>query len=280
MAAHPPAIPAAPDTVQLPASAAARAGARKEGAATKSGGGAARDAQLASVRAIRVAPLWPALAGLVAGGALAYGVASLQYREQIAAAAQANELRVQAANQRIEQLQAQLRSAQQQSENQQLELQGQADAQELRILEQASAQEHDAAAKVARERALVAQAQQRADQAQQQADQAQQRARELAKPDLPLRVWVKKPLVGNGLVGQVHSFAQGPIAVRVSLRRASGVGDAQWSGTLAPNVNLAIGPDPGWRLANGDDLLFEADGYRPLDVPVRPHPKTPDTAAR
>jgi hypothetical protein len=216
------------------------------------------------------------VAGVLVGAALGYLGAAQQFREQITATVQAGDLRVQAANQRIAELQAQQREAAEQAQRQQLALADQAEDQQRNLVRQTSAQEHAAAAQ---QRSLLAQAQQRAADAQQAAAQAQQHERELARPDLPLRVWVHKPLVGRGLVGQLHNFGATDLNLTVTWRPASGAAQ-QWRTTVATNANLTLGRDAPWSLGNGDDLQFEAEGFRPLDFPIRPRPKAADPAPK
>jgi hypothetical protein len=259
-----PAVQSGPSTVQVPRAAQARAtGADGAAAPTASPG---RRTWLIG------------LAGLLAGAALGYLGAAQLAREQLAATTQAAELRVQAANQRIEELQAQLHDANEQAQRQQLALVDQAEEQQRKLVRQTSEQEHAAAAQ---QQVQLAQAQQRAADAQkaaaQAAAQAQARERDLARPDLPVRVWVHKPLVGRGLVGQAHNFGTTDLQVTITWQPASGA-TQQWQTRLAANANLALGRDAPWILSNGDDLRFEAEGYRPLEFPIRPKSKTSDPA--
>lgn len=192
------------------------------------------------------------LVGLLVGAVLGYLVSLTQFNDQVNAINQASEMRVSAANQRIRELQDQQRTFAEQVDKQQQELVAQADAQQRRIVTQVSDQE----------RAVVAQ--QRAELA-----RAQQRERDLAKPDLPVKVWVRRAPALGGLVGQIHNYGSGDLPVSVTVHSAATGQQSVWQAAVPSNSTQAIGKDPGWVLGAGDNLHVESDGYRPLDFPVQ-----------
>ncbi len=194
-----------------------------------------------------------ALAGLLTGAVAAYLAAYAHFNEQSAAISQANELRLSAANQRIEELQKQQREFAEQVDKKNQELVAQADEQQRKIVTQVS--EHERAV-LAQQRALMA--------------QAEQRERDLAKPDLPVKVWVRRAAGGRGLVGQVHSYGTRELALTLRIRNAPSGQQSTWRAVIAPNTTQVIGGEPGWPLAPGGDLELEADGFRPMSFAVRP----------
>lgn len=203
-------------------------------------------------------PAMAALGGLVIGAAGAYFAAAAHFNEQVGAIREASELRVVAANQRIQELQEQQRQFAQQMDQKTQEIVADADAQQRQIVHQLSEKESALLAQEsAKERALLAQ---------QQAllEQEKMREHDLAKPDLPVKVWVHKPVVGPGLVAQVHNFGNSDLVLSVTSRGAGAAVQGTWHGVVAPNANQVIGKDAGWILIPGDQLDLDADGYRPM----------------
>jgi hypothetical protein len=230
---------------------------RKTGAAGPFAVGSAAGRR-ATTRSIDSKMALGALLGLLAGAAAGFLVATARNSEQIESINQAAELRLSAANQRIQELQEQQRAFAEQADKQQQEVVAQADEQQRKILSQVGAQEN----------ALLAQ--QRA-----AAELARQREQELAKPDLPVKVWVKKALLGGGLVGQIHNFGTKQLSISLTMHSVKTGQQYAWSTVVAPNATQVVGNDPGWRLVPGDELQLNADGYRLLDFPVAPNAKTP-----
>jgi hypothetical protein len=239
----------------------------------------------AAPRAPAIRPWMAALAGLAAGALGAYLIASAQFSEQVAAIRQASELRVTAANQRIQELQDQQHQFAQQMDQKTQEIVADADAQQRQIVHQLSEKERKLLDEEgAKERALLAQesAKERALLAQQQAllEQEKARERDLAKPDLPVKVWVHKPLAGPGLVAQVHNFGNADLALSVTSRGAGAAAQGTWHGVVAPNANQAIGKESGWILIPGDQLDLTADGFRPMIFVVAANARAPQKPAR
>jgi hypothetical protein len=250
--AEAPAGVAGPQTVPLPAPLVRSGPFLVPGAARKSAATGAAPAA-AGLPGVDRKLVLAALVGLLVGALIGYLVSAMQFNDQVNAINQASEMRVTAANQRIRELQDQQRAFAEQVDKQQQELVAQADEQQRRIVTQVSDQE----------RAIVAQ--QRAELA-----RAQQRERDLAKPDLPVKVWVRRAPALGGLVGQVHNFGSVDLAVAVTVHSAATGQQNVWQATIPPNATQAIGKDPGWVLAVGDSLHLQSDGFRPLDVPIQP----------
>ena len=169
--------------------------------------------------------------GAGAGGG--YLTAYVQYEEKIAAITQAAELRVNAKNDRIRELEEQQRESQRQVEQQEREL-----------TQQASAQERE----------LIA--------------RADERARKLARPDLPVRVWVRRVVGSNALVARVHNFGEKDLVVAVSVHSALNDQRGAWNVDLAPSGTQIIGKEQGWKFAAGDEIDLAANGFRPVSFHV------------
>jgi hypothetical protein len=200
-----------------------------------------------------------ALVGLLIGGAAGHYLASSQFNEQLVALAQAHDLRLAAANQRVEALQQQQRDFARQVDQHQQEIVAQADEQQRKIVRQVSEQER---AMLAQQRSLM--------------DQAKERERDLAKPDLPVKVWARKTLAGHGLVAQLHNFGTKELVLAVSIPAGANNPASVWHTIIAPNATQVVGPDAGWSFAPGDELALAADGFRPLNFTVRANPKLPN----
>jgi hypothetical protein len=192
------------------------------------------------------------LIALALGAATGYWLAAAQFREQAVAIAQASQLQVDAANQRIRQLQEQQRQFAEQVGNQQRDIVEQADEQQRKIVRQVSEQER---ALLAQQQALM--------------QQAKERERDLAKPDLPVKVWVRKASAGAGLVPQMHNFGTQALALAISTHSTVHGPQEVWHTVIAPNATQVIGADPGWALAPGDDLELDADGFRQMTFHIR-----------
>jgi len=176
------------------------------------------------------------LAGLALGAVSAWFVARQQFDEQLVLAREAAELRVQAATQRVHEV-----------EEQQRETIQQADAHERQLIDQSLQQQ---LALLARESA---------------------RESRLAKPDLPLRVWMRAPIPGARLIARVHNFGTRELALTVTVKRSSTGEHASWNLPLAPNATQDMGEAPGWMFSPEDDIDFVASDYRPANfhVPLR-----------
>lgn len=181
-----------------------------------------------------------ALVGLLLGAGGGYQLASLYFSDQFAAVTQAADLRVKAANQRIQEV-----------EQQQREIVQQADEQLSEITQQASDQQ----------RALL--------------EQANEKERKLAKPDLPVRVWVRRAFVGGGMVAMMHNFGNKELALAVTAHSGATNQQYAWNIVLAPNATQEIGNDQGWAFAAGDELELSESGFRPMSFHVRPRAKQP-----
>jgi hypothetical protein len=201
------------------------------------------------------------LVGLMMGGAAGFFLASNQFNDQLVAITQASDIRVGAANQRIAELQWQQLEFARQVDQQQQEIVAQADEQQRKIVRQVSEQERSL---LAQQRTL--------------AEQAKQRERDLAKPDLPVKVWVRKSLVGRALVAQLHNFGTQELVLAVTSPASAAGQPNVWHTIIAANATQVIGQDPGWSLVPGDELALEADGFRPMAFTVRANPKTPKKA--
>jgi beta-glucosidase-like glycosyl hydrolase len=222
----------------------------------------ARKAPPAPKRADRAAGpsrwLWAALGAVVPGAVAGYFLASAHFKDQVTAIEQASDLRVAAANQRIAELQQQLQQVQQQSDFKEHELTQEADEEQRQIVRQAGEQQRAA---LQQQRAALA-------------EQAKERERDLAKPDLPVRVWMRRAAGGRGLAGQVHNFGTREITLSVTAHRGSNGQQAAWNVAVPPNATQAIAGDDGWPFAPGDELDINADGFRPMifQVPQRARP--------
>jgi len=215
-----------------------------------------------------------AFAGFGVGALCAYLLASYQFNEQTAAIRQAGELRVTAANQRIQELQEQQRQFARQMDQKTQEIVADADAQQRQIVHQLSQKEQSLLAQQdAKERVLLAQ---------QQAllEQERARVRDLAKPDLPIKVWAHKPPSGPGLVAQVHNFGNTELVVAVTSHGAGSAAQGTWRGVLAPNSSQLVGKDGGWTLIAGDVLELQADGFRPMSFTVAAGARPPQRTGR
>lgn len=202
-----------------------------------------------------------AVAGLIAGTAGTYFVASAQFADESAAISQADDLRVQAANDHVAQLQEQLRSVEEQSARQQQQLVEEAKAQQSRVVRQLSEQ-------------------QRAVEQQQNAvvEQARERERDLAKPDLPLRVWVHRPLLGRGLVASMHNFGTKEITLTVTARRSAAPQGETWTTVIAANASQLLGGDTGLQFRAGDTIELASADYRPMSFQVPQRARPPGSA--
>jgi len=204
--------------------------------------GAARDERApgqgtrAAGRGARIA--LGALAFLLVGAAGGYLLATAQFKEQAAAISQAAQLRVDAANQRIEEV-----------EQQQREIIQQADEQQREIMQQSSDQQ----------RALL--------------EQAKEKERKLAKPDLPVRVWLRKSFTGSGRAALAHNFGARELDLAVTARSGATGEQKSWRLVLAPNATQDLGVDQGWEFAPGDEIELAESRFRPMTVPVRPRDK-------
>jgi hypothetical protein len=192
--------------------------------------------QLPPARPGRLGIVLGMVLGIVVGGAGGYQLAATKFNEQVDAMTQAADVRIKAANEQIQELQAQQKKLTEQSEAQQHELIEQAQAQELALL-----------------------------------DRANERERKLAKPDLPVRVWLKAGLPGSRMIVRLHNFGTGSLTVSVTARRSGTNEHNAWLVALAPNATEDIGSDPGWTFATGDQLDIHEDSHRPMtfEVPVR-----------
>jgi hypothetical protein len=204
------------------------------------------------------------LAG-VAGGAIAgYAVTAGVYNERAAASAQASDLRAKAADERIAELQNQLHDAQADAARRQETLMQEADAQQSRAVRQVAEQER---AVSQQQQALI--------------EQGKQRERDLAKPDLPLRLWAHKPTSGRGIVVSIHNFGAKEVPLTLTLHRAKVSNPETVTITVAPNANQLLGSEPGFLFSPGDDISLYSDDYRPggFQVPQRKPPQTPAEVA-
>ncbi|SPE23013.1 exported hypothetical protein [Burkholderiales bacterium] len=185
-----------------------------------------------------------ALAGFLVGAGAGYLLASTQFKEQVAAISQASELRVNAANQRIREVEQQQREIMQQAEEQQRE-----------IIQQSSDQE----------RALL--------------EQANEKERKLAKPDLPVRVWVRKAFSGNSMVALMHNFGGRELALTVTAHSSVTDQKSTWQVDLPPNATQELVNDQGWSFAVGDEIELAENRFRPMKVHVRARGKPQPTVA-
>jgi hypothetical protein len=175
------------------------------------------------------------LVGLIAGGFAGYGVASRYFNEQLGLLTQAADLRVAAAQQRIHEIEEQQREFIQQADAQQREIVAQSQEQELAFLQRAN-----------------------------------ERERKLAEPDLPVRVWMRPPLLGPRLVARLHNFGTKELTLAVTAHRATSSEKATWQIVLASNGTQEIGADGAWSFAPGDDIDLAQSGFRPLTFHVKP----------
>jgi len=174
-----------------------------------------------------------AAALFAAGAGGGYLLAFFQYEDKIAAITQADELRISAKNDRIHEL-----------EDQQRESARHADEQERELEQQANAQE----------RALIA--------------RTDERERKLAKPDLPVRVWVRKALANNTLIARVHNYGEKELVLSVTARNKRTDQRSTWNVDIAPSGTQVIGKEQGWIFAAGDEIDLVGNGYRPLTFRV------------
>jgi len=174
-----------------------------------------------------------ALLVFAAGAGAGYLAAFLQFDEKIAAITQADELRINAKNDRIKEL-----------EEQQRESARHADEQERELEQQASAQE----------RALLS--------------RADERERKLAKPDLPIRVWVRKAFANNSIIARMHNFGEKELVLAVTAHNRQTEQRSTWSVAIAPSATQVIGREQGWTFAAGDEIDLVGNGYRPMNFRV------------
>jgi multidrug efflux pump subunit AcrA (membrane-fusion protein) len=213
------------------------------------------------------------LAGALLGAGVAWFAAAAHFDERSAAVTQASELRVRAADQRIGQLQEQVKQLEEQSQRREQDLVQEADAQQIRAVRQVSEQDR---ALAQQQRAQLDAARQHE---QQVAEAARQREQELARPDLPVRVWVHRPLSGRGLVASMHNFGAKDVPVTLTtLHAASGLRET-WTAVLPANANQLIGAEPGMPIGPGDDIQVASEGYRPFEYQV-PQRRAAAPAAR
>jgi hypothetical protein len=175
------------------------------------------------------------LVGLMAGVVAGYGVASRYFNEQLGLLTQAADLRVAAAQQRIREVEQQQREFIKQADAQQREIIAQSQEQELAFLQRAN-----------------------------------ERERKLAQPDLPVRVWMRPPLLGPRLVARLHNFGTKELTLAVAAHRATSNAKATWQIVLAPNGTQELGGDGAWSFAPGDDIDLAQSGFRPMTFHVRP----------
>ncbi|HXY05283.1 MAG TPA: hypothetical protein VEI05_01950 [Burkholderiaceae bacterium] len=192
-----------------------------------------------------------ATALFAAGAGAGYLAAYVQYDEKIAAVTQADELRVNAKNDRIRELEEQQREIARHADEQEREFEQQASAQQRALIAQADARERKLTQQAsAQERALLA--------------QADARERQLAQPDLPVRVWVRKAMTGNAIVARLHNFGEKELVLAVTVRRSQTDKHSTWNVDVAPSGTQVIGKEQGWTFAAGDQIDVVANGFRPL----------------
>jgi hypothetical protein len=170
---------------------------------------------------------------LAAGAGAGYLAAYLQFDEKISAITQADELRINAKNDRIKEL-----------EEQQRESVRHADEQERELEQQASAQE----------RVLLA--------------RADERERKLAKPDLPVRLWVRKAFATNVITARMHNFGDKELVLAVTAHNRQTDQRSTWNVAIAPSATQVIGREQGWTFAAGDEIDLVGNGYRPMTFRV------------
>jgi hypothetical protein len=141
----------------------------------------------------------------------------------------------------------------------QQEIVAQADEQQRKIVRQVSEQEH---AILTQQHRLM--------------EQAKERERDLAKPDLPVKVWVRRAAPGGGLVAQIHNFGAKELVLAVTSPGAAGGQQNEWHTVIAPNATQVVGKDAGWALVPGDELALEAEGFRPMSFAVRAGARQPN----
>jgi len=168
-----------------------------------------------------------------AGAGVGYLAAYFQFDEKITAITQSDELRINAKNDRIKEL-----------EEQQRESVRHADEQERELEQQASAQE----------RVLLA--------------RADDRERKLAKPDLPIRIWVRKAFATNVITARMHNYGEKELVLAVTAHSRQTDQRSTWNVAIAPSATQVIGRDQGWTFAAGDEIDLAGNGYRPMTFRV------------
>lgn len=225
------------------------AAARRSPAPSEGGGGA------------RVVLAIAALVGIVLGAGASYFVAAAQFNEQAKTIAEASEIRVQAAEQRVAELQDEIRQFEEQADRRQQAIQQDADAQRSRLVRQITEQN----------RALV-------QKQSAQIEQAKARERDLAKPDLPLRLWVHRPLIGKGLVASMHNFGTKDVPLTITTHRAASGTSDTWTTVIPANANQVVGVEPGLAIAPGDEIDLVSNDYRSMNFQVPQRAKSPAPA--
>jgi hypothetical protein len=196
--------------------------------------------------------------GLALGASASYAITALVYKDHIATLTQAGDIRTRAADQHVEELQEQLRQFEEQAQRREQQLVQDADAQQSRAVREVSEQGR---ALAQQQRAAI--------------EQARRREQELTKADLPLRLWVHRPLVGRGLVASVHNFGSKDVALTLTAQHAATGQKENWSTVLPANATQLVGPDAGMTLAPGDDIEVSSADYRPLSFQVPQRARLP-----
>jgi hypothetical protein len=201
---------------------------------------------------------WAALIGLVVGASGSYAITALVLNDRLATLTQASDLRVRAADQHVEELQEQLRQFEEQARQREEQLVQEADAQQSRAVREVSEQGR---ALAQQQRAAI--------------EQARAREQELAKQDLPLRIWVHRPLVGRGLVASMHNFGTKDLSLTLTAQRAASGDKQTWTALVPANATLPLGPAADSPIAPGDAIVATSDNYRPLNFEVPRRPRAP-----
>ena len=122
-----------------------------------------------------------------------------------------------------------------------------------------------AAAKAAAD-AAVAAAKQAADQA---AAAAAEKARELAMPDLPVKVSTRKAMMGAGLVAIIRNFGSKELPLAVTASSSATGQSKKFQIVVPPGGAAEIGHKEGWPFSSGDELLIAENGFRPQKVTIK-----------
>jgi hypothetical protein len=90
----------------------------------------------------------------------------------------------------------------------------------------------------------------------------------LALPDLPLRVNMRKALMGAGEVAQLQNFGGRELVVAVVAHSPATNQSREWRLVIAPGTAQELGHKEGWAFASGDELSITDTAFRPMKVNV------------
>ena len=92
----------------------------------------------------------------------------------------------------------------------------------------------------------------------------EQTQHEIVQRDLPVGVTFEKPPSPSNPIVNLHNFGESELFVTVTAKSPKTKLQSAWTFVLLPNKATEIGEKQGWNFADGDELLIEQNGYRPI----------------